>query len=100
MSTLGIKRVAVLGAGTMGHGIAEVFAMAGFEVRLMDVSDEILKNALNRIRDSLERLGRRGELRESVDSIMARISTTTDIAVTVKDVDFLVEAVPENAELK
>jgi 3-hydroxyacyl-CoA dehydrogenase (EC 1.1.1.35) len=100
MSSLGIRRVAVLGAGTMGHGIAEVFAMAGFEVRLMDVSDEILRNALNRIRDSLERLSKRGELRESVDSIMARISTTTDLAVAVKDVDFLVEAVPENAELK
>ena len=100
MSSLGIRRVAVLGAGTMGHGIAEVFAMAGFEVRLMDLSDEILRNALNRIRDSLERLSKRGELRESVDSIMARISTTTDLAVAVKDVDFLVEAVPENAELK
>ncbi len=60
MSSLGIKRVAVLGAGTMGHGIAEVFAMAGFEVNLMDISDEILRNALNRIRDSLERLSRRG----------------------------------------
>jgi 3-hydroxyacyl-CoA dehydrogenase len=64
--SVSIRRVAVLGAGTMGHGIAEVFAMAGFEVRLMDISDEILKNALSRIRDSLERLGKRGELREGV----------------------------------
>ncbi|WP_446752003.1 3-hydroxyacyl-CoA dehydrogenase/enoyl-CoA hydratase family protein [Vulcanisaeta sp. JCM 16161] len=100
MSSLGIKRVAVLGAGTMGHGIAEVFAMAGFEVNLMDISDDILRNALNRIRDSLERLSRRGELRESVDLIMSRIRTTTKISEAVKDIDFLVEAVPENADLK
>ncbi|MCG2892061.1 MAG: 3-hydroxyacyl-CoA dehydrogenase/enoyl-CoA hydratase family protein [Vulcanisaeta sp.] len=100
MSTLGIKRVAVIGAGTMGHGIAEVFAMAGFEVNLMDISEDILRNAINRIRDSLERLSRRGELREGVDVIMARIRTTTDLARAVSDVDFLVEAVPENAELK
>ena len=98
--SVSIRRVAVLGAGTMGHGIAEVFAMAGFEVRLMDISDEILKNALSRIRDSLERLGKRGELREGVNSIMARITTTTNLAAAVSDVDLLVEAVPENAELK
>ncbi len=84
----------------MGHGIAEVFAMAGFEVNLMDISDEILRNALNRIRDSLERLSRRGELREGVDIIMSRIHTTTKIAEAVKYIDFLVEAVPENADLK
>ena len=100
MSNLSIRRVAVLGAGTMGHGIAEVFAMSGFEVNLMDVSDEILRNALNRIRDSLERLSRRGELREGVDAIMSRIHTTTKVAEAVRDIDFLVEAVPENADLK
>ncbi len=101
MSSLNIKRIAVAGAGTMGHGIAEVFAMAGFEVNLMDVSDEILRNALNRIRDSLEKLSRRGgELREGTDSIMSRIHTTTKVSEAVKDIDFLVEAVPENAELK
>ncbi|MGC8606069.1 MAG: 3-hydroxyacyl-CoA dehydrogenase/enoyl-CoA hydratase family protein [Vulcanisaeta sp.] len=99
-SSLSIRKVAVLGAGTMGNGIAEVFAIAGYEVRLMDISDEILRNALNRIRDSLERLSKRGELKESVDTILSRITTTTNIATAVEGIDFLVEAVPENAELK
>ncbi|WP_243679848.1 3-hydroxyacyl-CoA dehydrogenase NAD-binding domain-containing protein [Vulcanisaeta souniana] len=85
----------------MGHGIAEVFAIAGFEVNLMDISDDILRNALNRIRDSLERLSKRGgKLRDSVDSVLSRIHTTTKVAEAVKNIDFLVEAVPENADLK
>ncbi|WP_202905222.1 3-hydroxyacyl-CoA dehydrogenase/enoyl-CoA hydratase family protein [Vulcanisaeta thermophila] len=95
-----IRRVAVLGAGTMGHGIAEVFAIAGFEVYVRDISEEILRNALSRIRDSLERLAKRGSLREDVNTVMARIKTTLDIREAVEGADFIIEAIPEDARLK
>ena len=50
-----IKRVAVIGAGAMGHGIAQVFAMAGYEVNMLDIKDEILKSAMEKIKWSLNK---------------------------------------------
>ncbi len=105
-----IKKIAVIGAGTMGHGIAEVAAMAGYEVLLADISEEILKKALERIRWSLGKLYEKGQLREHPDNVMARIKTivnvdekgnyTKEFAEALKDVDFVIEAIPEKLELK
>lgn len=93
-------RIAVVGAGTMGHGIALVFAAAGHEVFLVDVSESILESALARIRDALGLLNRRGLLKEDINAVMSRIRTTVSLADAVKDSDLVIEAVPEDANLK
>ncbi|NHW44745.1 MAG: 3-hydroxyacyl-CoA dehydrogenase, partial [Candidatus Verstraetearchaeota archaeon] len=96
-----IKRVAVIGAGAMGHGIAQVFAMAGFEVSLLDIKDEFLKNAMEKIRWSLNKFAEKRRIKpEDVDKILARIKTTTSYEVATKDIDLAVECVPENMDLK
>lgn len=96
-----LKTVAILGAGTMGHGIAQVAAVAGYRVFLRDVSNEILENAKGNIRSSLERLAKRGRLSEKdLEAALSRISTTIDLKEAVKDADLIVEAVPERLDLK
>ncbi len=104
-----IKKIIVVGAGTMGHGIAEVAAMSGYEVYLADISEDILKNALEKIRWSLGKLSEKGQLRESVDAIMARIKPivnlkdgkyTEEFAAALRDSDFMIEAIPERLDLK
>ena len=69
-------RVLVVGAGTMGHGIAQVCAMSGYDVVLVDISDEILKNALKKIEWSLGKLAEKGRI-ESPKSVLTKIKTTT-----------------------
>jgi len=93
-------KVAVIGSGVMGHGIAELFAMAGHEVWINDVSEEILKSALQRIRWSLEKLAERGSLKENVDSVMSRIRSSVDQEKTLRGAEFVVEVVKEDLELK
>ena len=95
-----IRVVAVLGAGTMGHGIAEVAAYSGYQVYLYDIKQEFLDNALGKIRWSVEKLVSKRMLREDVDTIMARIHPTLDLAEAVGDADFVIEAIPEKIELK
>ena len=104
-----VKRIIVVGAGTMGHGIAEVAAMSGYEVYLADISEEILKNALERIRWSLGKLAEKGRLRESVEAVMSRIKPivnlregryTEEFARALAGSDFMIEAIPEKLELK
>jgi len=96
-----VKRVAVIGAGVMGHGIAQVFAMAGYEVNLLDIKDEFLKNAIEKIRWSLGKFAEKRRIRpEDVDKILARIKTTTSYEVAAKDIDLAIECVPENLDLK
>ncbi len=95
-----IKTILVVGAGVMGHGIAQVFAMNGYRVRLVDIKEEFLKRALERIRASLGKLASKGALRESVDTVMSRIETSTDLHAAAQGIDFMVEAVPEKLEIK
>lgn len=95
-----IKRVCVIGAGLMGHGIAQVFAMNGYEVNLVDVSEDILSKALEKIRWSLGKLAEKGALKENIAAVMSRIKTTVNLLDAVKDVDFVIEAVPERLDLK
>lgn len=95
-----IKTVAVLGAGTMGNGIAHVFARAGFQVILKDVDQRFLDRGMETIAKNLDREVKKGKLVEAdKPSVLARIHATTDMTVLSR-ADFAVEAVPERLDLK
>jgi len=101
MKTKGQKTIAVLGAGIMGHGIAQVFALKGYKVNLLDTNQDILDKALERVKLDLEMLRKRGKIKNtSVEGTLANIRKTTDLAKAVKGVVFVVEAIPENIALK
>lgn len=96
-----IDAVAVLGAGTMGHGIAQVCAAAGCAVRLYDLDDETIRHGLDRIRGNLEKGIERGKVTEAGrTAVLARISTTTVVGEAVRGADLVIEAAPESIELK
>lgn len=95
-----IRTVSVIGAGLMGHGIAQVFAMNGYSVNLVDVSREILDRAIERIRWSLGKLAEKGVIREDIETILRRIRTFVGIREAVREADFIVEAVPERIDIK
>jgi 3-hydroxybutyryl-CoA dehydrogenase len=100
MSAVEIKTVAVLGAGTMGNGIAHVFARSGYRVLLRDVEKKFLDRALDTIAKNLDREVKKSKITEAEKSAaLARIEPVTDIAA-LKKADFAVEAVPENLDLK
>ncbi|UCF57961.1 MAG: 3-hydroxyacyl-CoA dehydrogenase family protein, partial [Deltaproteobacteria bacterium] len=99
MST--IENIAVIGAGLMGHGIAQVFALRGYSVALMDVKEELLSKALEGIRSNLTLMAEKGiGRREDIDPALSRIKTTLDMAEAADGVQCVVEAVFENLELK
>jgi 3-hydroxybutyryl-CoA dehydrogenase len=99
MSTM--QRVAVLGAGTMGHGIAQVCAAAGFSVFLFDSSADQLRQARERIRENLEKGIQRGKgTPEQRDRTLENLRTAEDLGAVVSEADLVVEAVPERMELK
>lgn len=94
------KRIAVVGAGLMGSGIAQVSAQAGHEVVLRDVTEEALRRGLDGIRASYDRFVGKGRLSaEEAEAALARITTTTDLEA-VADADLVVEAVFEKLEVK
>lgn len=96
-----INKVAIIGAGEMGHGIAELFAMSGYSVNLIDVSQDALQKALQGIRESLERFVKRGTMTEdSAQGIVSGIRTFTKISEGVSEADLIIEAVPEKLEIK
>ncbi len=95
-----IGTVAVLGAGTMGNGIAHVFAKAGFSVLLRDVETRFIDRALENIAKNLDREVKKGKIAEAERTkILGRIRATTE-AAALRSADFVVEAVPERMELK
>jgi len=94
-------RVTVLGAGTMGHGIAQVAALAGCDVVLRDVQDPFVERGLSGIQKSLAKAVEKGKsTRAEADAALARITPATDLAASVKEADLVVEAVPEKLDLK
>jgi len=98
---LEIKKVAVIGAGTMGHGIAQVAATAHYDVCLNDIKDEFLARAKSGIDGSLDRMLKKEKITaQEKEAILSRITFTTDIAKAVKDADLIIEAIPEILELK
>ena len=95
-----IETIGVVGAGTMGAGIAQVAAVAGYDVVVRDVEREFLDRGFDSIDDSLSRLVRKEQLgEEEAEEAKERIEGTTDLA-DLADADFVVEAAPENVDLK
>ena len=97
----GIKKITVIGAGLMGHGISQIFARKGYQVTLMDLDEDLLSGAVKNIRSNLavmadNNIGTHSE----IDSVISRIKTTTDMTEAASDTDFVVEAVSENLDLK
>ena len=100
MSIDSIRTVAVLGSGTMGNGIAHVFARAGYKVILRDVEQRFLDRGLDTIAKNLDREIKKGKLAESEKgSVLARVIPVTDMSA-IANADFAVEAVPEKVEIK
>ncbi len=96
-----IQTTHVIGAGAMGHGIAQVFAQSGCDVVISDVNEEILKTAKKHIETNLRFLVQYGEVKESeIPDILNRIITVLSTAETNYDADFIIEAVPEDVDLK
>jgi 3-hydroxybutyryl-CoA dehydrogenase len=96
-----LTKVAVLGAGTMGHGIAQVCAAAGFTVHVSDPSDGAREKGLKGVRDSLERMVAKAKVTaEHRDAVLGRIAWSGDLGAAVEGADVVIEAVPERIELK
>ncbi|WP_310721936.1 3-hydroxybutyryl-CoA dehydrogenase, partial [Burkholderia multivorans] len=97
---MAIETVGVVGAGTMGNGIAQTAAVAGLNVVMIDVTDAALEKGLATLKGSLERLVSKDKLAAAArDAALARISTSTDYA-KLASVDIVIEAATENVELK
>ncbi len=95
-----IKKIGVVGAGTMGSGIAQVCAMQGFEVILRDIDEKFIRNGINNIEKSLNKFVEKGKITaDEKIKIMGRIKTTVNLE-GLADVDLVIEAIVENAELK
>ncbi len=95
-----VETVAVVGAGVMGHGIAQLCAMAGLKVYIVDISDEILDKAMERIKWSINKLMEKGKIgKEEAEASFSRIKPTTSYE-DLTDVDLAIEAVPEKMKLK
>jgi enoyl-CoA hydratase/3-hydroxyacyl-CoA dehydrogenase len=96
-----VDTVAVLGAGSMGHGIAEVAALAGYDVRMRDINEAFVQEGYDRIEWSLDKLTEREQITgEEADATLDRIDPVVDVADAVGDADVVVEAVPEKMEIK
>ena len=96
-----IRKVAVVGAGTMGNGIVHVFAATGYDVTMIDVRPEALEQARKTITGNMDRQIKKGTLAEADrDAALSRISTSSDLAAACADADLVVEAATENQELK
>ncbi|MEL6714650.1 MAG: 3-hydroxyacyl-CoA dehydrogenase family protein [Planctomycetota bacterium] len=96
-----IERAAVLGAGTMGHGIAHVLSASGIETRLYDVADDAVEAGRAKVAANLEKGVARGKVTEDArDAALANLSGTTDLDAAIDGVQFVVEAVPERMDLK
>jgi 3-hydroxybutyryl-CoA dehydrogenase len=94
-------RIAIIGAGLMGHGIAQIFAVHGFPVSLLDVNDAVLAKAVENVRANLTLLAKNGiGKEEGIEPAIARITTTPDLKEAVSGAAFVIEAVAEQLELK
>ena len=97
-----IKNIAVVGAGVMGYGIAQVALMAGYDVTLVDVKENIVNNGLAKIKEGLKKAQIKGKLEEGVpiSNIMSRCITSIDLSSAVKESDFVFEAIVEKLDVK
>ena len=96
-----MKNIAVIGSGTMGNGIAHVFAQAGYKVSIIDISEDALKKAIITIGKNLSRQVEKGSITEEVKKqALANLSTTTFMKEGVNNMDLVIEAATENLDLK
>lgn len=96
-----MKNIAVIGAGTMGNGIAHTFAQSGFKVQLIDISEASLKKGMDTIAKNLDRMVAKQKITEAdKNTTLDNITTFTNIETGVKDVNLVVEAATENLDLK
>ena len=95
-----IKKIAVIGAGTMGNGIAHVSALTGFDTILMDIKDEFVGRGLNTIRTNLERQVKKEKISQSAMDGALKLIRTTTVNTDLSDCDLVVEAATENQDIK
>ncbi|WP_280536607.1 3-hydroxyacyl-CoA dehydrogenase NAD-binding domain-containing protein [Halopenitus sp. POP-27] len=96
-----VDLVTVLGAGNMGHGIAELAALAGYEVRMRDITEEFVHNGYERIEWSLGKLAEKDRLTDAeAEAALDRVTPLVDVEAAVEDADVVIEAVPETLEIK
>jgi 3-hydroxybutyryl-CoA dehydrogenase len=94
------RKIVVVGAGAMGHGIAQTFAQGGFRVYVVDTTQEALDRGLMLMKSSLDTMAEEGLLEEPLESIMERVSWTTSLKEGARDADIAIEAVFEDVEVK
>lgn len=98
---MNVQTITVLGAGTMGHGIAQAAISAGFNVILYDVSQELVEKGAERIKKSLAKRVLKGKLKdEEMETALSRLTTATDLSRAAAGADLVIEAVPEDLNLK
>jgi 3-hydroxybutyryl-CoA dehydrogenase len=98
---MAIKKVCVIGSGTMGNGIAQVSAQAGYETTMVDVKQEFLDRGMNMIKSSLTKFMQKERIKqEDMNKALSRLHTSVDMRNAAKDADYVIEAVFERAEVK
>ncbi len=96
-----IETIAVLGAGNMGHGIAEVAALAGYSVNLRDIKEEFVQDGYDQIEWSLDKLAEKERItEEKAEAALDNVTAYVDMEASLEDADFVIEAVPEKMEIK
>ncbi len=101
METADIQTLAVLGAGTMGHGIAEVAALAGYEVSLRDIEEDLVQEGYDQIEWSLQKLAENDAIGEDErEAALGRVTPVVDLETAVADADVVVEAIVEDMDIK
>ncbi len=97
-----VKNIVVIGAGLMGHNVAQIALMTGYKVTLVDIKDEFINNGVAKIDEGLKKLEAKGRLGEGVSAsdVMGRLKTNLDLTSAVKDADFVLEAVVERMDIK
>jgi enoyl-CoA hydratase/3-hydroxyacyl-CoA dehydrogenase len=96
-----INSITVLGAGNMGHGIAEVAALSGYDVNLRDIEEEFVQNGYEQIEWSLDKLAEKERIGEDeAEAALERVTPLVDLETAVEDADVVIEAVPEKMEIK
>jgi 3-hydroxybutyryl-CoA dehydrogenase len=96
-----ITKIAVIGAGLMGHGLAQIFALSGRDTALVDLSQELLDTALTNVRANLTLMAEKGIVAETdIEPALSRITTCTDMKEAVQGAGFVIEAVVEKLEVK
>jgi enoyl-CoA hydratase/3-hydroxyacyl-CoA dehydrogenase len=96
-----VDTITVLGAGTMGHGIAEVAALAGYTVKMRDIKEEFVQDGYDQIEWSLEKLAENERIsEEEADAAIGNVTALVDMEAAMEDSDVVIEAVPENMDIK